>query len=163
MKRLNDLISINKIIKKDTETINVKYPFRFLLPNRMAKDENDKSIVSYFSYDGFNYLWTGDASKDVEQQIIDKYNLDVDVLKLGHHGSNTSSDFLFLDNLRPKVSLISVGEKNRYNHPSNSVIESLSTLGLDVLLTSHEGMIDIFSWRGMLFFRTASGLFGIIH
>ena len=163
LKRLNDLISINKIIKKDTETINVKYPFRFLLPNRMAKDENDKSIVSYFSYDGFNYLWTGDASKDVEQQIIDKYNLDVDVLKLGHHGSNTSSDFLFLDNLRPKVSLISVGEKNRYNHPSNSVIESLSTLGLDVLLTSHEGMIDIFSWRGMLFFRTASGLFGIIH
>ena len=71
-------------------------------------------------------LLTGDAGELVENSIVKKYNLkNIDILKVGHHGSNTSSSKKFIDNINPKYSIISVGNKNRYGHPNNSVLDNL--------------------------------------
>ena len=67
-----------------------------------------------------------DAGVEKEKNIIEKYNLkDIDFLKVGHHGSNTSSSKEFIDIINPKYSLISVGKSNRYGHPKNSVLNIL--------------------------------------
>ena len=68
----------------------------------------------------------GDAGVKVEEDLIEKYNLkDIDALKVGHHGSKTSSSKEFIENINPKYSVISVGENNRYNHPNKDVLNNL--------------------------------------
>ena len=69
----------------------------------------------------------GDASSTTEKEILDKYNLpNMDVLKVGHHGSKTSSGKEFIDEINPKYSVISVGKNNRYGHPNKEVLDVLS-------------------------------------
>ncbi len=68
----------------------------------------------------------GDSSIIVENDVLNKYDLNnIDVLKVGHHGSNTSSCKEFIENINPKYSVISVGENNRYNHPNKDVLNNL--------------------------------------
>ena len=68
----------------------------------------------------------GDAGIEVEEDIIEKYNLsDIDVLKVGHHGFKTSSSKEFINEVNPKYSIISVGKNNRYGHPNDSVLDNL--------------------------------------
>ena len=68
----------------------------------------------------------GDAGIEVEEDLIEKYNLrDIDVLKVGHHGSRTSSSKNFINEINPKYSIISVGKNNRYGHPNDSVLDNL--------------------------------------
>ena len=70
----------------------------------------------------------GDAVKERELDIINKYNLNkIDFLKVGHHGSDTSSNIKFINTIKPKYSLISVGENNNYGHPKKSVLDILSS------------------------------------
>lgn len=161
-KELMEKIKIGQVITSRSEQVNVSYPFYSLLENRVVKDENDESLISYFSYDQVHYLWMGDASIDVEKQLLSKYSLDVDVLKLGHHGSKTSSSYAFLDTLRPKLALISVGKKNRYGHPSTQVVANCHDLGIETLATKDVGMIHIFSFHSFVFFETATHLIGRI-
>ena len=71
-------------------------------------------------------MFMGDAGVTTEHEILNKYNLqDIDVLKVGHHGSKTSSSKVFIDELNPKYSIISVGKNNRYGHPNKEVLENL--------------------------------------
>ena len=104
----------------------------------------------------------GDASMQVEQALMNQYDLTVDVLKLGHHGSNTSSSMTFLDQLRPTVGLVSVGKKNHYGHPSSMVISNCHTLGIHIFETRRHGMIHLFSFKGILCVETATHLIGIV-
>ena len=68
----------------------------------------------------------GDATAEKEKDIMDKYNIfNIDVLKVGHHGSKTSSSREFIDKINPKYSIISVGKNNRYNHPNKEVLDNL--------------------------------------
>ncbi|MGI6512442.1 MAG: ComEC/Rec2 family competence protein [Catenisphaera adipataccumulans] len=159
---LRQNIPVDHVITDSYQKIPVRYPFYSLLPDRSVHDENSKSIVSYFSYDDMQYLWTGDADTGVEEQIIKTYDLDVDVLKLGHHGSDTASSYDFLDRTRPILGLVSVGAHNRYNHPSSSVIGRCHDLGIHVLETKDVGMIHIQSFYHFTFFTTATRIFGII-
>ena len=159
---LMENIEIEQLITSRSEQVNVSYPFYSLLEKREAKDENDESIVSYFSYDDVSYLWMGDASIDIEKELLLNYQLDVDVLKLGHHGSRTSSSYAFLDALRPKIGLISVGKKNRYGHPSTQVVANCHDLGIETLATKDVGMIHIFSFHSFVFFESATHLIGRI-
>ena len=70
-------------------------------------------------------MFMGDASITTENEIIDKYNLaDIDVLKVGHHGSKTSSSKEFINEINPKYSIISVGKNNRYGHPNKEVLNN---------------------------------------
>ena len=80
----------------------------------------------YTELSGYNFMFMGDASSTTEKEIIDKYNLpDIDVLKVGHHGSRTSSSIEFINEINPEYSIISVGKNNRYGHPNKEVLDAL--------------------------------------
>ena len=160
---LKDRIEIKQVIKDSKEKVNVKYPFHLLLSEREAKDENDSSIISYFTYDKLSYLFMGDASKEIEKQLLDSYDLKADVIKIGHHGSNTSSDSTFLDSLDCKIALISAGYKNKYDHPSLETLQTLQNLYIHAFCTNNSGSIAIYSLRDFAFIVTNDGLFGIIR
>ena len=84
----------------------------------------------------------GDAEKEKELDIIDKYNIkDVTFLKVGHHGSDTSSNKDFITIINPKYSLISVGKNNRYNHPKETVLNTLKKS--QIYRTDINGSIEI--------------------
>ena len=160
---LKEKVKIKQVIKNSKDKVNVEYPFYLLLQERMAKDENDSSIISCFTYDHLNYLFMGDASKEIEKQLMDTYDLKADVIKVGHHGSNTSSDTAFLDSLDCKIALISAGYKNKYDHPSTETLKTLDHLHIHIFCTSTDGSIAIYSLHAFAFIVTNDGLLGIIH
>lgn len=160
---LKEKVKIKQVIKNSKDKVNVEYPFYLLLQERMAKDENDSSIISCFTYDHLNYLFMGDASKEIEKQLMDTYDLKADVIKVGHHGSNTSSDAAFLDSLDCRIALISAGYKNKYDHPSTETLKTLDHLHIHTFCTSTNGSIAIYSLHHFAFVVTNDGLFGIIH
>mgnify|MGYP004656076993 FL=1 len=159
---LKDKIKIKQVIEDSNQSVNVDYPFYLLLSEREAKDTNDSSIISYFTYDHLTYLFMGDVSKQIERQLIAKYDLKADVIKVGHHGSNTSSDPDFLDSLDCKIALISCGYKNKYGHPSVETLKTLENLHINTLCTSDCGSIAIYSLFHLSFLVTNDGMFGII-
>ena len=89
-----------------------------------SSDENHNSLITMFYLNNYKILLTGDASVNEELKLLD-YIDDVDILKVGHHGSNTSSSKKFVDTISPKYSIISAGYKNRYHHPSKKVLDTL--------------------------------------
>ena len=90
-------------------------------------NENDNSNVIYTELNGYKFMFMGDSGIEKEKDILDKYNIsDIDVLKVGHHGSNTSSSEEFINSINPKYSLISVGKNNRYGHPNKEVLDTLN-------------------------------------
>ena len=96
------------------------------LNNKDYGNENDNSSVIYTELNNYKFLFMGDAGIEVEADLIDKYNLkDIDVLKVGHHGSKTSSSKNFIDEINPKHSIISVGKNNIYGHPNKGVLNTL--------------------------------------
>jgi len=104
-------------------------------------DENNRSIVVMAKIEDYKFLFTGDAQAKVENRLLlDGINLDCDVLKVGHHGSKTSTSEKFLEAASPQFSVISVGEANKYNHPSASVLEDLEEAS-KVLRTDESGTV----------------------
>ena len=100
------------------------YLFSFL-NTKTFDNENDNSSVIYFNYLNYKFLFMGDASIIREKAILDKYKLDnIAFLKIGHHGSNTSSGKDFIDKINPKYGIISVGKNNRYGHPNKEVLNN---------------------------------------
>ena len=98
----------------------------YFLNNKNYDNENDNSSVVYIELNNHKFLFMGDAGVEVEEELIEKYNLrNIDVLKVGHHGSKTSSSKEFVDNIVPKYSIISVGKNNRYGHPNKEVLNNL--------------------------------------
>ena len=98
----------------------------YFLNNKDYGNENDNSSVIYTELNNNKFLFMGDAGVEVEEDLINKYNLkDIDVLKVGHHGSKTSSSKAFINSINPKYSIISVGKNNRYGHPNESVLDNL--------------------------------------
>ncbi|WP_238985134.1 DNA internalization-related competence protein ComEC/Rec2 [Bacillus kwashiorkori] len=116
--------------------------FFVLAPQRFAQASNDASIVIYGNFGGKKWLFTGDLEKSGEEQLVVNYfELPVDVLKVGHHGSLTSTSSFFLDHIDPLVAVISVGEKNRYGHPSKRVIDDLQKRRILVYRTDEHGAV----------------------
>ena len=98
----------------------------YFLNNKIYDNENDNSSVIYTELNNYKFLFMGDASVEVENDLIEKYNLqDIDVLKVGHHGSKTSSSNNFINKIKPKYSIISVGKNNIYGHPNEIVLDNL--------------------------------------
>ena len=128
-----ELELINVLDKKSINHLNnikyimlEKYKLYFLNTN-CYDNENDNSNVIYLNYNNYKFLFMGDAGIKREKDILDNYNIsDIDFLKVGHHGSDTSSSKYFIDLINPKYSIISVGKNNRYNHPKPSVLDNLS-------------------------------------
>lgn len=105
-------------------------------------DDNDSSITLYTDISGVKFLFTGDISKNIEKQIIkDNPTLDIDVLKVAHHGSNTSTSEEFIQSITPTYGIISVGKNNHYGHPNEEVIDILTKYEVDIYMTSIDGTI----------------------
>jgi competence protein ComEC len=98
--------------------------------------------VLYGNIGGFNYLFTGDISKRIEKKIIDNFSsLDVDVLKVSHHGSKTSTSDEFISFITPYYAIISVGKNNIYKHPNEDVLSTLKKYNVTVYRTDTNGTI----------------------
>ena len=96
---------------------------------KIYDNENDNSIVLYTKLNNYRFLFMGDAGIEVEDDLIKKYNLrSIDVLKVGHHVSKTSSSKEFINEADPKYSVISVGKNNRYGHPNKEVLRNLNII-----------------------------------
>lgn len=96
--------------------------------NTDLTDENDSSQIYYAMYKNYSILFTGDASLKSEDYILNNYDLlKIDILKVGHHGSKTSTGINLIDKLEPKIALISVGKDNKFNHPNQMVLDNLKT------------------------------------
>lgn len=106
--------------------LNIDNNKLYFLQTKKYDNENDNSNVIYTELNGYKFMFMGDAGVDKEKDILDKYNLsNVDVLKVGHHGSKTSSSKEFIDEINPKYGIISVGKNNRYGHPNKEVLNNL--------------------------------------
>ena len=111
---------------QNIKKINMDANILYFLNTREYNDENNNSSVIYLIYNNIKFLFMGDSGIDRENDIIKKYNLDnIDILKVGHHGSNTSSSKYFIDKINPKYSIISVGKNNWYGHPNDEVLNNL--------------------------------------
>lgn len=119
------------------------YQFYFI-NSKNAKNENEDSLVIYTILNNKKLLFMGDAGKISENKILNTYNLEnLDILKVGHHGSKSSSNISFIQKTNPKISLISCGLNNRYNHPNNEVIKNLESINSKIYITSINGMIRL--------------------
>lgn len=111
-------------------------------------DTNNYSIVLRADYGEDSFLFTGDAETLVENELLDTYHvsaLDCDVLKVGHHGSNTSSSVKFLEAVTPDIAVIEVGRDNDYGHPKEKILNRLEDCGAQILRTDLEGTIILTS------------------
>ena len=107
--------------------LNIDNSKLYFLNTKEYDNENDNSNVIYTELNGYKFMFMGDASTTTEKEILNKYNLsDIDILKVGHHGSKTSSGKEFIDEINPKYSIISVGKNNRYGHPNKEVLDNLN-------------------------------------
>ena len=107
-------------------------------------DLNDYSIVGKLTFGKTKILFTGDSGINIEDQLLPKFNLDSDILKVGHHGSKHSTSQYFLDEVTPQYSVIQLGE-NKYGHPSKEVIERLKNSGTQILRNDEQGSIEFYS------------------
>ena len=122
--------------------IDILYPFT----RDVSKiDANDSSLVLMISYGQSNVLITGDASQEVERELIQKYgqSLRSEILFVGHHGSKSSSDKAFIAMVDADYSVISSGADNKYGHPHQTVLDTLGESNTEVLRTDREGSFSL--------------------
>ncbi|WP_241428140.1 ComEC/Rec2 family competence protein [Clostridium sp. DJ247] len=114
--------------------------------NTKYEDLNDYSIVVKITYGSSKFLFTGDAEKTSEKEILSKnYDISSDVLKVGHHGSSSSSSKAFLDKVSPKIAIISCGKNNDYGHPHRETLNELKNRNVKVYRTDVDGTIILTS------------------
>lgn len=140
-----------KVIKKYRHVYQIREKEEIVLGNinivqinKEFSDENDSSSILLMYYKNKKILLTGDASKKSEEYILNKYNIGkIDVLKIGHHGSKTSTSDELLKELRPSLAIISCGKNNRFNHPHKETIDKLKEYRIKYLRTDISGTIRI--------------------
>ena len=109
-----------------------------------SSNENNNSVVMHVTAGETSFLLTGDMEKSVEKQIMENYPLlDIDILKVGHHGSSTSSYKKFIAQISPEVAVISCGLNNRYNHPSEKTLETLDENNVKYYRTDICGTVSV--------------------
>lgn len=140
-----------KVIKKYRHVYQIREKEEIVLGNinivqinKEFSDENDSSSILLMYYKNKKILLAGDASKKSEEYILNKYNIGkIDVLKIGHHGSKTSTSDELLKELRPSLAIISCGKNNRFNHPHQETIDKLKKYKIKYLRTDISGTIRI--------------------
>ena len=143
-KRKINLISVQS---KDVLVFDKKTRIEVLFPdinNEVSENKiNNNSLVFKLYYKNLSILFTGDIEEEAESLLINLYRekLKSDILKVGHHGSKTSSAEDFIKYVKPKIALIGVGENNNFGHPSDEVIDRLIFYGAVVYRTDKMGEI----------------------
>ena len=131
-------------------------PFFILNPHKQS-DENTDSIVIYTKLNNKKILLTGDATIEVEEYIINKYDIEVDILKVGHHGSKTSTGDSFINYINLEYAVILVGKNNKFNHPHPCVLETLKNNNVKIYRTDIEGSIKfIFNKKDVTILTTGT-------
>lgn len=129
---------------------------QILGPLHRAEDSNDNSIVLKVSFGATSFLFTGDAERAEEQDLLNAgVNLQSTVLKVGHHGSDTSTSYSFLRAVAPQYAVISVGAGNSYGHPTEAVLSRLRDAGVTTFRTDMQGEITAVSDGQTINFSTA--------
>ena len=124
---------------KELNIDNNKFHF---LQTKYYDNENDNSNVIYTKIDGYKFMFMGDVGIEKEKDLLEQYNLkNIDFLKVGHHGSKTSSSKSFINEVNPKYSIISVEKNNRYGHPNKEALNNLE--GSKIYRTDRDGSIEI--------------------
>ena len=124
-----------------------------LYPN--FTNENNQSVIIKAEIDGKIFLFTGDAEKETENKLVAKNkDIDCDVLKVAHHGSNTSTTKDFLEKCSPDFGVISVGKDNIYNHPHRSTLEQLKNANVEIYRTDKQGDIIFYINNGKFDIKT---------
>ena len=137
--------------------LNIDNSKLHFLQTKEYDNENDNSNVIYTKLDGYKFMFMGDAGVEKEKEILEKYNLSkIDILKVGHHGSKTSSGKDFINDINPKYSIISVGKNNRYGHPNKEVLNNLSDS--KIYRTDQDGSIMFKIKKNKLRIETCSPL-----
>jgi len=147
-----------KTAAADTEiNIDPEINVQMLAPiNTDYDDINNYSAVIKVSYKNNSFLFTGDAESLSEKEILSKgYDIKADVLKVGHHGSNSSTSSKFLQKVSPDFAVISVGLNNEYNHPHKAILERLSSANVKIYRTDEHGTIIAYSDGNTIKFETA--------
>ncbi|MEA3398308.1 MAG: ComEC/Rec2 family competence protein [Patescibacteria group bacterium] len=132
--------------------LEILYPLNSLL-GKEADNLNNSSIVARLIYDEVKFLFTGDIEIETEQDLLAAYSkeayssssLQAQVLKVGHHGSNTSSSQEFLEAINPEIAVIQVGADNKFGHPSRRTIKRLERLGAGIFRNDIDGTVIITS------------------
>lgn len=117
------------------------FPFE-ILEGQEIKNTNNTSVILRLDFGDNSFLLTGDAYKSIERKLLGK-GIDVDILKVGHHGSKTSSAEDFIAEVSPETAVISAGRDNKYDHPHPETLETLEKYGIKVFRTDIEGDIKI--------------------
>ncbi|MGG1689688.1 DNA internalization-related competence protein ComEC/Rec2 [Heyndrickxia ginsengihumi] len=115
--------------------------FVYVSPFDDHYEGNNDSLVLYANVGGKKWLFTGDLEKEGEETLIRAFHFHVDILKVGHHGSKTSTSEAFLNQLSPSIAVISVGKHNRFGHPNKEVIERLKAHHIVIYRTDEQGAI----------------------
>lgn len=129
----------------DVPNINQNFPlgntlFQVIYTGNDKKNLNNSSIILKATFKNTSYLFTGDATSEVEKKILNK-DIQATVLKVGHHGSKYSTTTDFLNKINPKYAIISVGKNNSYNHPNQVTINKLEKKNIEIHRTDQEGSI----------------------
>ena len=122
---------------------------RILSPiNFYSSSENNNSIIMHISVGSTSFMMTGDAESGAEKTLLDRYdNIDAQILKVGHHGSNTSSTEDFIDEVNPEVAVIHVGKDNKYGHPADVILERISQYTDDIYTTCDNGTVTVTCYK----------------
>ena len=135
---------------------------QILGPLHRAEDSNDNSIVLKVSFGATSFLFTGDAERAEEQDLLNSgVNLQSTVLKVGHHGSDTSTSYPFLRAVAPQYAVISVGAGNSYGHPTEAMLSRLRDAGVTTFRTDMQGEITAVSDGQTINFSTAKNAVAI--
>ena len=119
------------------------------------EDKNSNSVALRASAEGVSVLITGDATVDEEAQVLEKHgDLKADILKVGHHGSSTSTSEEFLRAVSPSIAVISCGEGNAYGHPHYSTLTRLREAGAEVWRTDKSGTVTVYVENGKIMVKT---------
>ncbi|WP_110111405.1 DNA internalization-related competence protein ComEC/Rec2 [Bacillus sp. CGMCC 1.16541] len=118
------------------------YRFHVVAPYGNESSKNDGSVVLFTKLGRYTWLFTGDLEQEGEEKLIKEHPMmKVDVLKVGHHGSKSSTTEQFIQHVNPKISFISVGKTNRYHHPHPDVLRTLKNHHIFIFRTDQDGMV----------------------
>lgn len=131
-------LSASDKIKYRSNTLSILWPPAKLISNNI----NDYALVGLLESTGIKALFTSDIGFDQEKALLGKYNLDLDILKVAHHGSKFSTSQDFLNKTRPQIAVIEVG-KNSYGHPTKEVLSRLASIDAKILRTDQLGTIKL--------------------
>jgi competence protein ComEC len=126
-------------------TIGREVRIEFFAPDHSLEEEDDRnenSLVFRLDYGQKSFLFTGDAEREAEEDLVsDQEDIDVDFLKIAHHGSKGATSEIFLSKVTPEIAVISAGKENRYGHPHQEVLSFLEEEGVEIFRTDQRGRI----------------------